>query len=162
MPRVGHIPYNIRVERNTNLSKDGARAKGSGSPCCVYYYDYYYDYYIHMYMYTVYIYMWVELHLIHLQTMPAASPAVRTARSMLMSAYTFEVFSSLERVFFFFDFFFAFGSDCLYYVVFDQPHRLKAVFYLMINLPHGAPLFHYPFSSVLFFSRLVGRLFFFS
>ena len=95
--------------------------------------------------------------------MPAASasPVVRTARSMLMlytvsrGIFVLQSLISYSSSFFLFLFFrFIFSLNRLaciyYYVVFDQPHRLKAVFYLMINLPHGAPMFHYPFLSVLF------------
>ena len=108
------------------------------------------------------------LHLIHLQTMPAASasPVVRTARSMLMlytvsrGLFVLQSLISYSSSFFLFLFFrFIFSLNRLaciyYYVVFDQPHRLKAVFYLMINLPHGAPMFHYPFLSVLFFFFII-------
>jgi hypothetical protein len=80
------------------------------------------------------------------------SRGIFVLQSLISSSSSLFLFSILSLFFFFWLNRLAY---IYYYVVFDQPHRLKAVFYLMINLPHGAPMFHYPFLSVLFFIIII-------
>lgn len=130
------VSHSIWYQRRKMKIKNLSKRCGFKVPA-----DYYYYYYIHMYMYTVYIYIYMCVCSFTSFTCKRCQqhhPQSCTARSMLMLYICFEIFSTfsvlrLFFIFFIFHLFIFFFFYCgFYYVVFDQPHGLKAVYYLWL------------------------------